>query len=209
MRTYEKEAGLAGFLLIMSLGALAETETYLSSMAYSKFGRNPADQSDIVGRDLNVPLAGVLGHVGLWTGNMVIEALNQTPAIVQNTLLNFKSRSRYWGAIYFQNWNTLPLKTLPTDSRVPFNYRNFYAKGAAVQRAYLVQQIGADYSLSPFPEAAFVQECKNNLCVGPTRGKYRCDTFVKDAYLSAGAGGLRFRATESPATLWKTYTERR
>lgn len=209
MRIQEKKVGLAVFLLIMLLSAFAQIRTSFAGTPASKLGKNPADQSDIVGRDLHISMGSFLGHVGLWTGSMVIEALNQTPAIVQNTLENFKSRSTYWGAVYYLNWNILPSQPLPTNSREPLNYRHFYAKAAAVQRAFLVPQIGADYSMSPYPELVQVQECKNSRCVGPARGKYRCDTFVKDAYLSAGTGGLGYHAADTPATLWNTYPERR
>jgi len=175
----------------------------------AKLAKDPQDQSDIIGRDLNVPLLGAIGHVGLWTGDRVIEALNQTPAIVQNTLQDFKSKSSYWGAVYYSNWNRLPAVALPSQIMVPYNYVLYNAKAAAVRRAILIQQIGATYTVSPYIQEAFVQECHGLRCAGPIPGKYRCDTFIKDTYLTAGTGGLSFGATDTPWALWSTYTERR
>jgi len=177
-------------------------------VATGKIGKNPQDQSDIVGRDLNVLGLGALGHVGLWTGDRVIEALNQNPTIVQNTLQDFKSRSSYWGAVYYPNWNKLPVVWLPSQIWIPYTNVVYSAKVAAVRRAVLIQQIGATYTMSPSIQVARVQECQGLRCTGPTPGKYRCDTFIKDAYLTAGVGGLSFGTTETPSTLWTTYSER-
>lgn len=68
--------------------------------------------SDIMGRSLNYPGMGWLGHVGIATrqmmdssgmstpANQVIEILNE-PVIGQiNTIDNFKRRSSYWGSKY-------------------------------------------------------------------------------------------------------------
>jgi len=199
MRTHITCNGFVALLLLV----------FVTNASAAKFGKNPQDQSDILGRDLNVPGLGALGHVGLWTGDQVIEALDQTPAIVQNTLQNFKSRSTYWGAVYYPNWNRLPAVALPSQIWIPYSYVMYSAKTAAVRRAVLIQQIGATYTVSPYIKEAFVQECRGLSCTGPTAGKYRCDTFVKDAYLMAGTGGLSFGATDTPSTLWNTYPERR
>ncbi len=199
MRAQPTWCGFIALLLLVSV----------TNSSAAKFVKNPQDQSDILGRDLNVPGLGGIGHVGLWTGDRVIEALDQTPAIVQNTLQNFKSRSNYWGAVYYPNWNRLPAVTLPSQIWIPYTYVVYSAKAAAVRRAVLIQQIGASYTVSPYIKEAFVQECHGLSCTGPTAGKYRCDTFVKDAYLKAGTGELSFGATDTPATLWNTYPERR
>lgn len=209
MSIHRQRLVLAGLLLGVPITALAENTISVANLTASKFGKDPADQADIVGRDLHVPLANVLGHVGLWTGSMVIEALSQSPAIVQNTLQDFKTRSPYWGAVYAQNWHWLPTVDLPTTIRPPYAYLKFIAKEAAIQRAILVQSIGAKYTMSPYPDIAWIQECNGQRCVGPKQGKYRCDTFVKDAYLAAGVERLKFSPTDTPSMLWHSYPERR
>lgn len=73
----------------------------------TKVGKNPVDVSDIVGRDLNVPALGAIGHVGLWTGAKVIEVLNEPQVVQQNTLANFRARTKYWGAVYYSGWSSL------------------------------------------------------------------------------------------------------
>lgn len=67
----------------------------------------PPFSGDIVGRDLNYPGLGWLGHVGLVTGdnvgsysNVVIETLNSSPVIQLNSLEIFQLKSKYWGSRY-------------------------------------------------------------------------------------------------------------
>lgn len=63
--------------------------------------------AEIMGRDLNYPGLGWLGHVGIATANtigenanLVIEILH-VPVVGQlNILSNFKARSAYWGSKY-------------------------------------------------------------------------------------------------------------
>ncbi|PYD06996.1 hypothetical protein DND62_31655, partial [Pseudomonas syringae pv. pisi] len=92
---------------ILILG-LSITLTAITSASYAK----KIFPSDIIGRDLNYPGMGWLGHVGIATrpmmdssgmstpANQVIEILNE-PVIGQiNTIDNFKRRSPYWGSKY-------------------------------------------------------------------------------------------------------------
>ena len=198
------------FLILMSATCSAQTVDNFAAIATSKFGKDPRDKSDIVGRDLNVVGLGSLGHVGLWTGDRVIEALHQTPAVVQNTLQDFKSRSSFWGTVYYPEWNSLSTRWMPTRIRPPYtDNKLFTAKEAALQRARLIQLIGAEYTLFYRPNIAVVRECSGLLCSGPIKGKYRCDTFVKDAYIEAGVEGISFDSLDTPSTLWSSYVERR
>ena len=68
--------------------------------------------AEIMGRDLNYPGLGWLGHVGIATANMfsssgmsqnadlVIEILNEGVVGQLNYIGNFKARSPYWGSKY-------------------------------------------------------------------------------------------------------------
>lgn len=111
---------------------------------------NPSYPGDVVGRDLNYPGLGWLGHLGLWDGANVFEVVNASPnAIRITTLTDFKNTSTYWGAasanipdytIYnfcssldcnYYSWTYAP----PVSSRL-----------AIAARAYQAMLIGADYT---------------------------------------------------------------
>lgn len=90
------------------LGISLVITTLISSSAFAK----KTWPAEIMGRDLDYPVGGWLGHVGIATANMsdpngmnqnahlVIEILNE-PVVGQiNTMANFKSRSPYWGSKY-------------------------------------------------------------------------------------------------------------
>ena len=175
----------------------------------SKLAKAPIDIADIVGRDLDIFLLGQLGHVGLWTGKNVLEALNSTPAINENSLQNFKSRSQYWGAVYYPNWHLLPYDTMPSKPTVPYIWNSHPPKLVAVKRAELIRQIGATYTVSPKTSAAQYQSCAVSRCTGPTPGVYRCDTYIKDALSKANVPGITFDITDTPSSLYSAYQERR
>lgn len=72
----------------------------LTSPVYAKY---PSFVGDVVGRDLIG--AGPVGHVGIASASyykmrptIVLEAMNTMPHIQQNTIEDFKSRSKYWGS---------------------------------------------------------------------------------------------------------------
>lgn len=67
----------------------------------------PIYPAEIIGRELDVPKLGSIGHVGITTAPniwqdayQVIEVLWETPVIQTNTISNFKTRSAYWGSRY-------------------------------------------------------------------------------------------------------------
>jgi len=81
--------------LISVLGSLA--------IACPVFSKIPSFVGDLVARDL--VNAGPLGHVGIASApdyrmrpTVVLEALDSVPHIQENTIDNFKSRSKYWGS---------------------------------------------------------------------------------------------------------------
>ncbi len=93
---------------LVVLGISLTVTVLTCSSAYAK----KIYPAEIMGRDLNVPGLGWLGHVGISTvyimdpsgmnqnADQVIEVLNE-PVVGQiNTINNFKSRSPYWGSKY-------------------------------------------------------------------------------------------------------------
>lgn len=132
--------------------------------------------SDIIGRDLNYPGMGWLGHVGIATramadpsgmstpANLVIEILNE-PEIGQiNTIENFKNRSQYWGSKYgvISNPNQ-GFKVL-----VEANHQRWWVREYTSNTEYRIGQG------NPYTGEIFVT------------GRWRCDTYAWWAYYSQG-----------------------
>ena len=72
-------------------------------MACPVYSNTPSFVGDLVGRDLVG--AAPLGHVGIASApdyrmrpTVVLEALDSVPHIQENTIDNFKSRSKFWGS---------------------------------------------------------------------------------------------------------------
>ncbi|MDX3906332.1 MAG: hypothetical protein QHC78_11645 [Pigmentiphaga sp.] len=84
------------------------TAVALACTASLTYAADPWQNADMVGRDLNVPLLGAIGHVGLWSSAVgyVIEMLDEATALQQNSPSNFKSRTAYWGASYYSSLMT-------------------------------------------------------------------------------------------------------
>lgn len=147
---------------------------------------NPHDSGDVVGRDLDYgKVLGPVGHVGLWDGNNVTEAMFDTStgnAIEEISLSQFKAASRYWGAarpkipkgLLWEQCYMLSC-SVTNDS----NYSNVDARTAIARRARQIMAIGADYTI--FPENTAVAYPSYN-GRPPLRGRYRCDTFIIDVY---------------------------
>lgn len=67
----------------------------------------PIYPAEILGRDLNTPHLGWVGHVGIATAPslyedayQVLEVLNDNHPIQLNFISDFKSRTKYWGSRY-------------------------------------------------------------------------------------------------------------
>ena len=132
--------------------------------------------SDIIGRDLNYPGMGWLGHVGIATrsmtdssgmstpANLVIEILNE-PEIGQiNAIENFKKRSPYWGSKYgvigspAQGYRVL----------VEANHQRWWVREYTSNTDYRIGQG------NPFTGEISVT------------GRWRCDTYAWWAFYSQG-----------------------
>jgi hypothetical protein len=180
----------------------------------SKIGWDPSDTADVVGRNLDLWGVGSIGHVGIWSGSHVIEALN-TPgnAINSNTLTNFKSRTRYWGAAFVPDLDRLPQQRICSDAECSYLI-TLSMKKAIAQNAKVIAQVGADYAVGDYYIPAR-PACRPPMCViyrPRIRGQYRCDKFVIDAYTPLSQGNpamwtAMFRST-TPASLFSRLNER-
>lgn len=127
--------------------------------------------AEIMGRDLNVPGLGWIGHVGISTAEtmpqdayLVIEVLNE-PVVGQiNYISNFKSRSPYWGSRY----GVADRGVIGHNILVEANHQRWWCP---------VYTSGTDYHIgSGIPTTGQVIEC----------GRWRCDTYAWWAFYSQG-----------------------
>lgn len=150
--------------------------------------------SDLMGRSLNYPGMGWLGHVGIATRQMmnsggmstpadqVIEILNE-PVIGQiNTISNFKKRSSYWGSKYGvigspqQGYNVL----------VEANHQRWWVREYTSNTDYRIAQGN--------PRTGEIM----------VTGRWRCDTYVWWAFYSQGVDTMPGRVW-LPATLFNFF----
>ncbi|SEL55165.1 hypothetical protein [Acinetobacter sp. DSM 11652] len=145
---------------------------------------NPTRVGDVLGRDLNVPIVGALGHTGVYvSSNNIVQVMNKTAyvdVIEYVSLSGFKT-TKYWGA----------------KAKTSFGYKSPYSSAAnqitAVsnqQRPHVAYTL---YSATPNPA---VQVCSqynsNGACSKYTwqKGTFRCDSFTKWLYTQTGNGNL-------------------
>lgn len=83
------------FISFLIICSTANTTTQAQE---HKVVRDPQKVGDVVGRDLDIPTLGRVGHVGVFTGKDVLEVLNENPVIQRNSLKKFQELSPYWGA---------------------------------------------------------------------------------------------------------------
>ncbi len=146
--------------------------TLLPSLCHAK-SIYPAE---ILGRDLNYPGLGWLGHVGIATTDMmsaagmnqpatqVIEILNETPVGQINTIENFKRRSRYWGSKYgIADRGERGYRVL-----VEANHQRWWCPSYTSDTDYRIGEGN--------PHTGAIKTC----------GRWRCDTFVWWAFYSQG-----------------------
>lgn len=165
----------------------------LASMAFGVDARKPLASGDIVGRDLDSPIIGKLGHVGMGTGDdiglptqLIIETLNETPVIQFNSLKNFVSRSPYWG------------------SRSGFGD---YSSGtrAALHEGLMQYYWCPKYTITTdfIVGDGYITKTGEKV---PTRcGKFRCDTFVGWIWYKAGYQNLLKIRPFYPINVWKAF----
>ncbi|MDQ0142820.1 hypothetical protein [Cupriavidus necator] len=177
-------------------------------------GANPVSAADIVGRDLDMIGLGGVGHVGIWTGSLVIEALNTSGnAINTNSLFDFKSRTRYWGAVFVAGLEKMPSQRMCIDANCSYLVAPGM-KEAIIQNALVIKQIGADYTVTDGYISAR-PACSPPACTSyrrPVRGLYRCDKFVVDAFAPLSNVNLELwnvmSRTNRPSMLFSSFNER-
>ncbi|MDX2346894.1 MAG: hypothetical protein QNK11_08505 [Legionella sp.] len=156
-------------LVTLSLSIAIAT---IASAAHSK----KIYPAEIIGRDLNYPGLGRLGHVGITTTDMtslqdmekdadqVIEILNENPVGQINAISHFKSRSKYWGSKYgVADRNLIGYQVLAEA-----NHQRWWCPKYTSDTKY---HIG-----SGNPTNGQINEC----------GTWRCDTYVWWAFYSQG-----------------------
>jgi len=144
---------------------------------------------DIVGRDLSIPGMGWLGHVGImlnFTGSSsygVIEVLNEAPVIQINNLVNFKSKSAYWGSRY--------------------GIGDYGARTDKVITEAAFQKILCPkYTSSTSYQIGIIDESSGKII---KCGMWRCDTFVAWSFFSAGYYDLMNLAVMLPRNVFNTF----
>ncbi len=150
----------------------------------------PPYSGDIVGRNLNYPGTGWLGHVGIVTGDnvgsksdIIIETLNESPVIQINHLNNFKSRSPYWGSKYgIGDYKYGTLAVL-----VEANHQRWWCPKYTTSTAYVIG-------------TGDIKTGKPTKC-----GLWRCDTFVAWSFFSAGYYQLMNNKIMLPLVVYNTF----
>ncbi|HAT7956470.1 TPA: hypothetical protein GJ770_04025 [Legionella pneumophila] len=125
----------------------------------------PSFVGDVVARDLIN--ANPIGHVGIASApdyrmrpTVVLEAMSNAPHIQQNTIEDFKSRSKFWGS---------------RGGRVsPKSLESYFVANRIIRQYYAC------------PEYTYTWMWKEGEIDGKARpiscGKFRCDTLVNYAY---------------------------
>ncbi len=145
------------------------------------FAGNPKATGDIVARDLQIYGLGWAGHVGMWTGSKVLEVLNESRVIQQNSLSNFKNRSAYWGARYGKGNRPYKAVNFGWNQR---HYSPSYTTTAQYQIGGWVTKWVWDSR-----KRKWVKKRVKQTAV------YRCDAFVYASYLHGDGTQLVWVAT--------------
>lgn len=164
---------------------------------------DPQQAGDTVGRDLNMPLLGSIGHVGMWDGSQVVEALSDGGnAIRLNSLSDFKSRTSYWGAVFpripdYTVYDCYAARCTNYLLAPKGQVVGTPARSALTRFAYQQYLLGADYTMSATFRYAYPATLYEP---SPTRGMYRCDTLVVGIFLRLTPAGnplqSRYGATD-------------
>lgn len=169
----------------------------------------PIEPGDVVGRDLNSAGAGFMGHIGIWDGRMVIEALgtqNSNDTLKRNSWSSFIQYPNQWRTISpitinfnqkYCDGKDCSLTELENGDLVTMIGPTSGIRKMAAASAYAKFLIGASYTLTANYSSSrqgvkyytkrhcspFAANCQpRQVEVKPVRGLYRCDTFVLDAW---------------------------
>lgn len=174
----------------------------------------PKIPGDIVGRELDAPELGKIGHLGIWDGSQVIEVLNEGSGskVFRKSWDDFKSRSKTWDTIH-PKYPEHAIKScwLQTcDINPDRSERRVSALQAVIYRANQVYMIGADYSYTVIfttAEPAMVDYKDSRWKRRAIRGKYRSDVFIYDAFRAStdidNAGIFPYRTAYNMSWSWR------
>jgi len=149
---------------------------FLVAILCSSIQAKQIKPAEIMGRNLNYPGLGWLGHVGIATApmtspeglnqnaNLVVEILNETPVGQLNPINNFKSRSIYWGSKYGIADNSVRAFNVLAEA----NHQRWICPSYTFSTSF---HIGVSD-----PKTGAIREC----------GRWRCDTFAWWAFYSQG-----------------------
>jgi len=186
-----QSTGIPGAYAIMedtgsfSIYSPAPANSFLWGSGEDAMASAPTKIADVLGRDLDVPVVGFAGHIGLWDGTQVVEVINAAQPIRRTSLSAFKTASdAYWGKATF----SLPaIYSLGCalgscyDDGVMLTHWVEYRPGV-ILRTQQIEIIGLQYTLLPYPTQAIPTLYRDGVMVKPAQqGVYRCDTFVIDA----------------------------
>ncbi|KTD63272.1 hypothetical protein Lsan_1390 [Legionella santicrucis] len=160
------------------------------SIANQVEARKPLASGDVLGRDLLIPGAGWIGHVGLGTGDdvgyptqIIIEVLNESPVVQFNSFPNFTSRSQYWGSRSgVGDYSTGTYKALAEGY-----HQSWWCPTYSSSTAYVIGQ-------------GNLQNRRPTKC-----GMWRCDTFIAWDFYSAGFSQIMDNKIMLPIKVFYTF----
>lgn len=151
----------------------------------------PVQRGDVVSRDLTVPWpANNLGHIAVFDGVNVLQAMNEGTPMQSVSWDNFRLRDIPWPTIF----TNIPDHTIRSCWRVDcvfdatgyfnFTVNTYEARRAISDRARQIVQIGGEYTLTTSVRMAVprMYEPNGSVWTQAKPGMYRCDTFVMDAF---------------------------
>lgn len=150
---------------------------------------DPSKVADVLGRDLAFTGAGYLGHLGIWDGNRVFEVgppTSGTNAVHITSLFDFKhtptntgGNATYWGTVSYKipSGSIYMTGCWETTCPVANSVVSADARYSVALRLMQIYRIGADYTAT----ASYTRSLAAYNGYPTQRGRYRCDTFIKDA----------------------------
>ena len=150
----------------------------LAALPMASMAGNPNGVGDVVGRNLQAwDLVSWLGHVGMWNGSAVVEVLNKSPVIQQNSLSTFKAQATYWGARYGKGYNQYTMVSSGWNQR---NYSPSYTTTAQWREGKSVYKCTSYNWYGTCASYGYVTQT----------AVFRCDTFVNYMYWKGTGSNL-------------------
>lgn len=174
----------------MKLTLLATSILILSSSIHAR----AVVSGDVMGRDMDIPLAGKIGHLGLATGDAIFQPTtltiemepNGNKSIVWGTVNGFKNKTRYWGS----------RSGLITNA----NFMYYALHSAKLQSFWCPEYTATTYWNIGEGWFDAVQNPHPTKC-----GKFRCDTFVGYVMGVGGASQILNNKIQLPYNAFMTF----